>query len=118
NHASYTENATGYGLEATTMHWLWDLYAPGVSPNEPNVSPLRIEEVPALPPTLIATTEYDVLRDEALAYADKLEAAGISVTRIHAPDMNHNFPVHPRSVARFPQCHTALTEIARWLRAV
>jgi hypothetical protein len=31
--------------------------------------------------------------------------------------MNHNFPVDPGTVVRFPQCDAALTEIARWLRA-
>ena len=60
---------------------------------------------------------YDVLREEGLAYAEKLEAAGIAVTHLHAPDMHHNFPVHPGTVARFPQCDTALAEIADWLRA-
>jgi acetyl esterase/lipase len=67
--------------------------------------------------TLVATAEYDVLRDEGIAFAEKLEAAGITVTQLHAPDMNHNFPVDPGTVARFPQCYAALTEIARWLRA-
>jgi acetyl esterase len=31
--------------------------------------------------------------------------------------MHHNFPVHPATVARFPQCDAALTHIAAWLRA-
>ena len=95
-HASYTENATGYGLEANAMRWFWHQYAPGVSPSDPNASPLQLHNLPALPPTLVATAEYDVLRDDGLAYAQKLEAAGIAVTRLHAPDMHHNFPVHPR----------------------
>jgi acetyl esterase len=115
-HASYTENATGYGLEANLMRWYWEQYAPGISPDDPDSSPLRLHKVPRLPPTLIATAEYDVLRDEGLAYAEKLEAAGVAVTRFHAPDMHHNFPVHPATVARFPQCDRALAEIASWLR--
>jgi acetyl esterase len=116
-HASYTENATGYGLEADAMRWFWQQYAPGVSPSDPDASPLQLHNLPALPPTLVATAEYDVLRDEGLAYAQKLEAAGIAVSRLHAPDMHHNFPVHPGTVARFPQCDAALSQIASWLRA-
>jgi acetyl esterase len=116
-HGSYIENATGYGLEANTMRWFWQQYAPGVSPADPDMSPLQLHKLPALPPTLVTTAEYDVLRDEGLAYARKLEAAGVAVTHLHAPDMHHNFPVHPATVARFPQCDAALVHIAAWLRA-
>jgi acetyl esterase len=116
-HGSYLENATGYGLEANMMRWYWQQYAPGVSSDDPDVSPLQLHKLPALPPTLLATAEYDVLRDEGLAYAQKLEAAGVAVTHLHAPDMHHNFPVHPGTVARFPQCVAALSQIAGWLRA-
>jgi acetyl esterase len=116
-HPSYTENATGYGLEVNTMRWFWNQYAPGISPNEPQTSPLQLPNVPKLPPTLIATAEYDVLRDEGIAYAEKLGKAGIAVTHLHAPDMHHNFLVHPATVARFPQCEAALDAIAGWVRA-
>jgi acetyl esterase len=117
NHLSYTENATGYGLEAKLMRWFWEQYAQGASPDDPDVSPLRLQSLPPLPPALVATAEYDVLRDEGIAYAVKLAAAGVVVTHIHAPDMHHNFPVHPGTVARFPQCDAALSRVAEWLRA-
>ncbi len=117
NHLSYTENATGYGLEAKLMRWMWDQYAPGASQEDPDVFPLRLHNIPGLPPALVATAEYDVLRDEGIAYAEKLGAAGVAVTHLHAPDMHHNFPVHPGTVARFPQSDAALTRIAGWLRA-
>jgi acetyl esterase len=116
NHPSYTENATGYGLEAGGMRWFWEQYAPGVSPKDPEASPLQLPELPSLPPTLVATAEYDVLRDEGIAYAEKLAAAGVAVTHVHSPDMHHNFPVHPGTVARFKQSEAALWEFAGWLR--
>jgi acetyl esterase len=100
------------------MRWMWTQYAPDVSPDNPEISPLRAERLPALPPTFIATAEYDVLRDEGVAYARKLESSGVAVTHIHAPDMNHNFPVHPGTVARFPQSQEALDEMAAWLRSI
>ncbi|HEY9603186.1 MAG TPA: alpha/beta hydrolase [Allocoleopsis sp.] len=118
NHASYIENATGYGLEADTMHWFWKQYAPDVSPNNSNVSPLQLQKVLALPPTLVATAEYDVLRDEGIAYAEKLAMAGIAVTHLHAPDMNHNFVAFPGTVRRFPQSNATLAQISQWLQAV
>ncbi len=116
-HASYAENATGYGLEASLMRWYWEQYASGVNPDDPGISPLRAQILPLLPPTLIATAQYDVLRDEGIAYARKLEQAGVAVMHIHASDMHHNFPVGPATVARFPQSDAALGQIAAFLRA-
>jgi acetyl esterase len=56
------------------------------------------------------------LRDEGIAYAEKLKAAGVKVTHLHAPDMGHNFPVTPSQVARFPQGVEMLGAIGGWLR--
>jgi acetyl esterase/lipase len=66
------------------MRWFWQQYAPP-----------QLQEVPSLTPTLVATAEYDVLRDEGGAYAEKLRAAGTAATHLHAPGMGHNFPATP-----------------------
>jgi acetyl esterase len=116
-HASYEENARGYGLEAETMHWFWQQYAPAGALGDPDLAPLRRADIPPLPPTLVTTAHYDVLRDEGIAYADRLKRAGVAVTHFHAPDMGHNFPVTPSQVARFPQCVETLAQIAGWLGA-
>ncbi|MBI2725869.1 MAG: alpha/beta hydrolase [Polaromonas sp.] len=116
NHPSYTENASGFGLDAGLMRWFWQQYAPSFNPRDARLSPLRSLTVVGLPPTLVATAEYDVLRDEGIAYAAKLREAGVTVTHMHAPDMHHNFPVHPGTVARFPQCDAALAGFAAWLK--
>ena len=115
--SSYEENATGYGLDAGLMRWFTQQYAAHVSPTDPNVWPLHLQTVPALPATLVATAEYDVLRDEGIAYAQKLKAAGVGVTHLHAPDMGHNFPATPNLVGRFPQSRQTLADIAAWLKA-
>ena len=117
DHPSYPENATGYGLEANTMRWFWEQYAPGASADDTSLAPLQLRDVPALPPTLVTTAQYDVLRDEGVAYAQKLKAAGVTVTHLHAPDMGHNFPVTPSQVVRFAQGVQTLGEIAEWLKA-
>jgi acetyl esterase len=115
-HASYRQRGTGCGLEASLMEWFWGLYARDVSPDEAEISPLRAKKLPPLPPTLVATAEYDPLRDEGIAYAEKLKSAGVKVTHMHSRDMHHNFPVHPGTVMRFPQSVTALKEIAAWVK--
>jgi acetyl esterase len=114
-HASYIECAKGCGLDASVMSWFWDQYVSQVSAADANVSPLRLVKVPTLPPTFVATAEHDPLRDEGIAYAEKLRVAGVAVTHTHYPDMHHNFPVHPGTVARFPQSIEALNEFAGWL---
>lgn len=116
-HASYRERGTGCGLEASRMEWFWDMYAAGIPPENPEISPLRTDVMPALPPSLVATAEYDPLRDEGLKYAKKLRAAGNAVTHLHARDMHHNFSVNPESVMRFPQSAEALKKFAAWLNA-
>jgi acetyl esterase/lipase len=39
----------------------------------------------------VITAEYDPLRDEGMAYAERLEAAGVQVTHRHHEDMFHDF---------------------------
>ena len=115
-HASYESNGSGYGLDAKLLRWFWSVYAPEAFVGDPGVAPLRCPSLGGLPPTYVATAEYDPLRDEGMAYVQHLRAAGVDVTHAHAPDMHHNFAVHPGTVARFPQSVQALEHIAAWLR--
>lgn len=113
---SYQQNASGCGLEAGAMRWFWRQYAPQAAADDPDLYPLLASLPAGLPPTLVATAEYDVLRDDGIAYAARLRQAGVAVIHQHAPDMHHNFPVHPGTVARFPQSVAALAGFAEWLR--
>ncbi len=54
-------------------------------------SPLRAASVAGLPPTLIAVAGHDPLREEGLAYARRLEAAGVPTRLLHFDDMFHPF---------------------------
>lgn len=80
--SSYQQFEKGYWLERESMKWFWDSYVPDLKDRkEPLVSPLNasLEDLKNLPPALIITNEYDVLRDEGEAYAHKLMQANVPV---------------------------------------
>jgi acetyl esterase len=58
--------------------------------DDPDVSPLLVEDLSVLPPTVIVIGGHDPLLDEARRYAERLEAAGVATrfkcfaTTIHA----------------------------------
>lgn len=75
--ASFQDNAEGYLLSRTMMGWFWDHYCPDVEARKnPLASPLLAADLSNLPPALIITAEFEPLRDEGEAYAERLAAAG------------------------------------------
>jgi acetyl esterase len=79
---------------------------------DPRVSPLWAEDVSGLPRALIIAAEYDTLRDEAAAYAEKLRSAGVDVTYSCYSGMVHGFLGMGGLVKEAQQ---AIDEIARFL---
>ncbi|MCM8536856.1 MAG: alpha/beta hydrolase [Lentisphaeraceae bacterium] len=59
--------------------------------SNPLMSPLLSNELEGMPKTLIQTAEFDVLRDEAEAYAVKLDAAGVDVECVRYKGMIHAY---------------------------
>ncbi|HVB38683.1 MAG TPA: alpha/beta hydrolase [Vicinamibacterales bacterium] len=89
---SYRENAEGYVLTTRSMQWFWNHYLRSEADGEsPLASPLRTPDLRALPPAFIMTAEYDPLRDEGEAYAQRLREAGVAVTATRYAGMIHVF---------------------------
>jgi acetyl esterase/lipase len=86
---SYTDNAEGYVLTKTLMKWFWDHYADPEDRADPRVSPLRSADLSGLPPAFVVTCEFDPLRDEGIAYAKAMEAAGVPVRLLVARGHTH-----------------------------
>jgi acetyl esterase len=62
------------------MRELYRYYVPDGNYSQPLVSPLQAADLSGLPAALILSAEHDVLRDEAEAYAARLQAAGCGAT--------------------------------------
>ena len=86
---SYTDNATGYFLTRSLMYWFWDLYCSPADRTDPRASPLR-GKLEGLPPAYVVTCEFDPLRDEGIAYAEAMEAAGVPVEQLKARGHFHS----------------------------
>jgi acetyl esterase len=79
-------------LNRGDMAWFWDHYAPDPAARvNPYASPLRATNLSGLPPAFIVTAEYDPLRDEGFAYADRLRAARVPVEHRHYGSQIHAF---------------------------
>ena len=78
---SYRESGEGYFLGRAEMEWFASHYlASQALAGHPEVSPLLAPQLGDLPPALVITAEFDPLRDEGEAYAQRLQKAGVPVT--------------------------------------
>lgn len=94
--------------------WLWQQYGPPST--DPRAVPPLEPSLADLPPTLVVLAEVDVLRDEGLAYADQLRAAGVPVKATVWPRTVHGFLT---MAALIPDIHgAAVAEIAAWIAAL
>jgi acetyl esterase len=113
---SCRDNADGYFLTLAGMRWFWSHYLATPADGEnPYASPLRAPDLRGLPPALVQTAEFDPLRDEGEAYAERLRAAGVPVTLTRYPGTIHGFMSF---LLALPQGGRLLDEIAARLRAL
>jgi acetyl esterase len=82
----------GYFFELPTFEWALGNYCSlGVDFEDPRISPLRATDFTDLPSAHIHTAEFDPLRDEGAAYAERLQRAGVTVRYICHEGMIHHF---------------------------
>lgn len=87
---SREENAEGFFLTADDMRWFGENYTGDADPTNPRLSPL-FGPLQGLPPAIVATAEFDPLRDEGEAYAHALETAAVPVIAHRFDGLIHGF---------------------------
>ncbi len=91
-HASHTTNGRGYLLTTETISYYHHHYVADPAHDlDWRASPLLHADLTKLPPALVLTAGFDPLRDEGLAYADRLVAAGNRASYVCYERQIHGF---------------------------
>ena len=115
---SYLEYDQGYFLSRAMMQWFWDAYLPDVSKRkEIYASPLQAspDQLQGLPPALVQVAGNDVLRDEGLEYARKMDLAGVDVTVVRYDNLIHDYGVL-NAISQVPAVRDAIHQCCMTLR--
>lgn len=88
---SRIENAAGYFLTADDMIWFGEHYLGDRDRTDPSMSPLKAATLEGLPAAVVATAEFDPLRDEGDAFAAALDKAGVQVVVRRYDGLIHGF---------------------------
>ena len=88
---SHAEFADGYFLTEKQMDWYRGHYLADAADTDPRVSPLLATDLAGLPPAYVAVSGFDVLRDEGVAYAQRLADAGVPVALRRHGGLIHAF---------------------------
>lgn len=96
--ASIAENGTGYFLTRHDMAWFYQQYLPAGPDNAPDnardsfpEADLAAADVADVAPAVVATAEFDPLRDEGSAFAERLICAGVPTEYVPGPGLIHGF---------------------------
>ncbi len=112
---SHREFGESYFLTSGAMEWFTGHYLVSADQKRhPEVSPLLAPNLDGLPSALVITAEFDPLRDEGEAYAQRLQQAGVPVTISRYPGMIHGFVSMRGAVAGGRQ---AIHEAAEFIRS-
>ena len=90
---SYAENGSAYyNLPLEMVQYCWDSYLSSEADGtNPYAKPMAAEDVSGLPSAFVLTVQYDPLRDEGEAYAERLRAAGVPAEVSRYDGVVHGF---------------------------
>ena len=95
----------GLVLEQPNIEWFFDQYIERADREDWRFAPLNAPDVDGVAPAWFGLAECDPLVDDALAYADKLRAAGVAVDLEIYRGVTHEFIKLGRAIPQARQAH-------------
>ncbi|MFU1783301.1 alpha/beta hydrolase [Haloarcula japonica] len=109
---SMEENGQGYFITTEDLAWFDDKYFEDeIDQMNVYASPLLTADLSDLPPATLVTGGFDPLRDEGIAYAERLKEAGVEVSHYHYDDVIHAFVQMAAAPFEFDPSQEALADI-------
>jgi acetyl esterase/lipase len=103
---------TGDMLSIDSLEQMRAGYLQGADPADPVANPMRAD-LTGFPPVLLHAGGAETLAGDSEAFAARAEAAGVDVTVVIEPEMEHVFPF---GAGRMPEADTAIERMAGWVR--
>ena len=111
---SHRRFAHGLVLEQPHIDWFFDQYIGRELRDDWRFAPLNAPDVDGVAPAWFGLAECDPIVDDAIAYADKLRAAGVAVDLEIYRGVTHEFIKMGRAI---PEARQAHADAARALAA-
>lgn len=109
DYPSYKIYKSGFSLDYDLMRKYIECYCPDPEwRKSPLASPI-LGDLHPFPPTLVITSQFDILRNEGLAFAKKLDESGVKVRYICMESAEHGFLNHPGLKKLENICHSHIS---------
>lgn len=99
-------------LPAQRAHDMANYYLAGHNPDDPDVSPLN-GAFDGAPPVWLAVSDSEILYDDSMRMAARLEEQKVSVTMHVAHDLPHVWPIFHNVL---PEARSTLRDLAQWIK--
>jgi acetyl esterase len=111
-YSSFEENASGYLLTKDLVFFYFQNYLEKNEwfRNDPAMWPIYENDFSGMPPSLVVVAEFDILRDEGIAYGKKLEKAGNEVALKCFPHQIHGLAGLPPNAGEINSLYEVMGE--------
>lgn len=114
---SLQENGEGYFLVEADLKQFEDMYFEDeIDKMNLYASPILSPTFEDLPPATVLTGGFDPIRDEGVAYAERLEEAGVDINHLHYDDAIHVFLQMATEPFEFDRSQEAFEDVISDLR--